>query len=90
MYARSYSLDSFNKIDRNRWHCATSALYRRMADRRSFQNVKKCILAALILPQHETLHPIGLILARIKILHMGTFLLSKMNLNVITVKLFLY
>ena len=48
MYVRSYSLDRFNKIDRNRWRCATSALYRRLADRRSFQNVKKCLWAALI------------------------------------------
>ena len=45
---RSYSLHRFNKIDRNRWRCATSALYRRLADRRSFQNVKKCLWAALI------------------------------------------
>ena len=47
MYVRSYSLDRFNKIDRNRWRCATSALYRRLANRRSFQNVKKCLWAAL-------------------------------------------
>ena len=48
-YVRSYSLDRFNKIDRNRWRCATSALYRRLANRRSFQNVKKSLWAALIL-----------------------------------------
>ena len=47
-YVRSYSLDRFNKIDRNRWRCATSALYCRLANRRSFQNVKKCLWAALI------------------------------------------
>ena len=47
-YVRSYSLDRFNKIDRNRWRCTTSALYRRLANRRSFQNVKKCLWAALI------------------------------------------
>ena len=37
-------------------------------------------------------YPIGLISARIKILHSAvvTFLLSKMSLNIVTVKLFLY
>ena len=43
------------------------------------------------LPQHESLYHIGLISARIEIPHMMvTFLLRKMSLNVITVKLILY
>ena len=41
-----------------------------------------------ILPPHESMK--GLISTRIKILHIGNFLSSKMSLNVITVKLFLY
>ena len=44
-----------------------------------------------LLPQHERLYAIGLISARIKILPGYTLeisLLSKMSLNVITVKLF--
>ena len=35
-------------------------------------------------------YSIGLISARVKILHIGNFFLSKMSLNVSTVKLFLY
>ena len=58
----------------------------------SVQKVKGSYLDQ-ILPQHESLYPIGLLSARIKsytAVNVGAFLLSKMSLNVLNVKLFLY